>query len=420
MLQVSSTTQYAQEYGGTQARLGFFDDKLNLKASGLLLQDDPATSTMAYSQAAVETWGRRQLVGSVSADGAVTVGEDWKIEGSGEYAKSRFQDNLQDSASVLRDWAVLSSGAVQWNDFRLGVKYLNVGPEFYSPGAQTNRYTPVTTLTGYLKNSQSLEDGLPGYRNNFILQGFSRPVFAPFDRLSENILPYGDSTPNREGFVLSASAKVGSDGWIKPQVSVALKMREIQPNYVLSGIGATELPVDSQTSTATARVFQNVEGALTLDISKVFAKAPSTCSVGFDAKHQTSDLGFGDTPFKVDTFIASADVGPFKRVPLLGALILSAAFEKVQARGHEFTLSSSGIPYSLGCYSSVLDTASLGTYQYRALNIDRTTMAFGFKLPLTSTFRIYGDWLSRKYVWKDQNGFDRREQIWKLTHELTF
>ena len=420
MLQTSSTTQYAQEYGGTQERLGFFDDQLNLRAAGLLLQDDPSTSSMAYSQAATETWARRQMVGSLSADASVTVREDFKIEASSEYAKSRYQDNNEDHESVVRDWAVLSNGAAQWKDYRLTMKYLNIGPKFYSPGAQTNRYAPVSNMTGYLTGNQSLDDGLPGYRNNFVLQGFNRPVFAPYDRLSENVLPYGDATPNRRGFVLGGSAKIGQDGWVKPQVSVALGMKEFQPDYVLVGTGNEELPVDSRTSTATARTFQNVEGALTLDLSKLIEKAPSTCAVALDMKHQTSDPGFGDKAFKVDTYIVSADAGPFKHVPVIGALILSAAFEEVHSRGHEFALSSSGEPPSLACYSSIYDTASLGTYQYQALNIDRTTFSLGFKLPMSKTFRIYGDWLTRKYVWKDQSGFDRREQIWKLTHELTF
>jgi hypothetical protein len=419
LLQTSSTTQYAQEYGGTQERLGFFEDQLNLRASGLLVQDDPSTSSMVYSQAATESWARRQMVGSLSADVSVTLREDFKLEASTEYAKSRYQDNNENPDSVLHDWAVLSNGAAQWKDYRLTVKYLNIGPEFYSPGAQTNRYTP-TTMTGYLSSNQSLDDGLPGYRNNFVLQGLSRPAFAPYDRLSENILPYGDATPNRRGFVLGGSAKVGQDGWIKPQVSLALGMKEFQPNYVLTGTGNEELPVDSRSATATARTFQNVEGALTFDLSKLIEKAPSTCAVGLDMKHQTSDLGLGDKPFKVDTYIISADAGPFKHLPVVGALIFSAAFEQVYSRGNEFVLSSSGTPHSLACYSSIYDTASIGKYEYKALNIDRTTFSLGFKLPMSKTFRIYGDWLTRKYVWKDQSGFDRREQIWKLTHELTF
>jgi hypothetical protein len=420
ILQTPSTTQYAQEYGGTQERLGFFDDQLNLRATGLLVQHDPSTSSMTYSQAATESWARRQMVGSLSADGAVTVADDWKLAASGEYAKSRYQDNLQVSSSVLHDRAVLSNGAVQWKDLRVGVKYLNIGPDFYSLGAQTNRYTPVTNCTGYLTSNQNLEDGLPGYRNDFVLQSLGRPAFAPYDRLSENILPYGDATPNRHGFVLNGSDKLGKDGWIKPQVSLSLGMKEIQPDYVLTGLGYSELPVDSQTTTATARTFQNVEGALTLDLSKVVSKLPSTCSVGLDFKHQTTDLGVGDDSLKVDTFIVSADAGPFKHVPLIGALILSAAFEETRSRGNEYVLTPGGVNPGLACYSSVYDTTSLGTYQYQALNIDRTTIAFGFKFPVTPTFRIYGDWLSRKYVWKDQSGFDRREQIWKLTHELTF
>ena len=103
----------------------------------------------------------------------------------------------------------MAKGDLELLGAHLTVKYVNNGPYFFSPGAQTNRYTPATGTAGYLNSNQSLDHGLPGYLDGYVYQGVSRPSFAPFDRLSENILPYGDGTPNRAGFVFGFSGAFG-------------------------------------------------------------------------------------------------------------------------------------------------------------------------------------------------------------------
>jgi len=416
LLQSASATQYTQEYGGTQVRLSLLEGALGLQASGLLTQDDPKTAPFAYDRAVTTTWSSHQMVGSLSANGAVTVQEDWKLEGSTEYAKSRFQQDRNDRAFQLKDWAVLSSGSVQWKDLRVGAKYLNVGPNFLSYAAQTNRSVEGVSLKGEFNGVETV-----GYHRGFVTSGdWEGDFFGDYDRLTENILPYGDATPNRKGFLFDASAKLGMDGWVQPQARVGVGLKEFQPLYVRTGVADYVLPADSLSTTAVARSFQHLEGALVLDFSKLVESLPATSMLSADFKHQTSDPGLGDDPFKVDTLLVSAEAGPFKRAPVVGALIFSAAFERVQARGREFVLTGVGNPGTLSAHIPKYHTAGLGTFTYADLNVDRTTFAFGFKWPVTKIFRIYGDWLSRKYVWKDQAGYDRRDQIWKLTHELTF
>jgi hypothetical protein len=77
-----------------------------------------------------------------------------------------------------------------------------------------------------------LDDGLNGYLDNYVFQSVNRSTLAPYDRMAENILPYGDSTPDREGFVLGFSAEIGRNGWFKPQASCDLAMKELQPDFV--------------------------------------------------------------------------------------------------------------------------------------------------------------------------------------------
>jgi hypothetical protein len=122
----------------------------------------------------------------------------------------------------------------------------------------------------------------------------------------------------------------------------------------------------------------------------------------------------------VDTFIACADAGPFPQIPLLEGLILSGAFEQAQSSGSEYTLDNEGNPPTLASYSSILDNSELNQYQYQALNITRTSYAFGVRCPISPTFEIHGDWFYNQYTWSDVPGFDRREQIWRLTYEVSF
>jgi hypothetical protein len=201
-----------------------------------------------------------------------------------------------------------------------------------------------------------------------------------------------------------------------------LNLHEIQPDYVYVSIGGGTgvLPVDSAAPQTNTRTFTGYEGALSIDFAKGLPGLPPTCDVAFDYKHQETDLGLGTSPFSVDTFIACADAGPFPQIPLLEGLILSGAIEQAQSSGSEYTLNGVGNPPTLASYSSILDNSELNNYQYQALNITRTSYAFGVRCPISPTFEIHGDWFYNQYTWSDVPGFDRREQIWRLTYEVSF
>jgi hypothetical protein len=343
------------------------------------------------------------------------------LSGSAEYAQSPYLDDTDHSAGIYDDWALLGKAAVIVEGVQLKVKYLSNGPNFFSPGAQTNQYSPAAG-PNYLNSNQNLDDALNGYLKGYVFQNVTRPAFAPYDRMAENALPYGDATPNREGYVLGFSADLGKDGWIKPQASYLLNVHEIQPDYVYVSIGGGTgvLPVDSHNPQTNIRSFSGYEGALSIDFAKGLPGLPPACDVAFDYKHQETDLGLGVAPFSVDTFIACADAGPFPQIPLLEGLILSGAFEQSQSSGSEYTLNGVGNPPTLASYSSILDNSELYNYLYQPLNITRTSYAFGVRCPIGPTFEIRGDWFYNQYTWSDVPGFDRREQIWRLTYAVSF
>ncbi len=423
-LSSASPYAFANNYAGGEATLDFFDDNLEIKGAGLMLWDDTGSANAPYIPNLISTFAHTYRIGSLSSTATIPLAKDVDAKGFAEWAGSSYQDDAQNSLSLVQDWALLAKGAVDVDVVHVTAKYLNNGPYFYSPGAQTNGFTPAVGTSGYLTNSL-IDDGLNGALDNYVFQDVGRPAFAPFDRMAENFLPYGDATPNRWGLILGFSAEIGKDGWLKPQGSYTVVGQEIQPDYVLTAGGNTQLPVDWNVPTTNIRKFGGYEGALTFDFAKVLDGAPSTCDFSADYKHQTTNMDAGGSvlnpdTYTVNTLIVSADAGPFPGVPLFDGLVLSGAFERAQSTGNEFMLTAGGLPPGLASYSSYFDSGSIGSYAYQALDIVRTSWAIGVKCPISKTFEIHGDMFINQYTWSDQPGYDRREYIWRTTYELTF
>lgn len=407
---------FANEYAGGEAALDFFDNNLEIKGTGLLLFDDQGSSDVPYVPTLVSTFAHTYQIGSLSANGTAPIDKDVDAKGSFEYAGSWYQDDSQNPQSTLQDWSILTTAGVDVLGVHLSGKYLNIGPYFYSPGAQTNRYDPLTA-----GGTNLLDDGLNGYPVSFVFSSVGRPSFAPYDRMAENMLPYGDATPNREGFILFLSADIGKDGWLKPQGSYTVNVQEIEPDYVLVPTGNAILPADYNAPVTNIRKFGGFEAAVTADFAKAIDGLPSTCDLSFDFKRQTTDLGIsGDAPFDVDTVIVAADAGPFPGVPLFEGLVLSGAYERAQSSGDEYTLNTGGSPPTLGVYASYFDYGYLGSFTPLALDIVRDSWAMGVKCPISSTIEVHADCFINSYTWSEEPSYSRRDLIWRMTYELTF
>jgi len=418
VLDPASPFSFANEYAGGEAALDFFDDNLEIKGTGLLLFDDPGSSGAPYIPSLITTFAHTYQIGSLSGVGIAPIEKDLGLKGSVEWAGSSYQDDGKNPQSTIGDWALLATGGVDAYGVHLSGKYLNNGAYFYSPGAQTNRFNPMTAESGAFS---LLDDGLNGYPVSFVFSGVGRPSFAPYDRMAENMLPYGDATPNRKGLILFLSADLGKDGWLKPQGSYTVDVQEIQADYVLPPGGIGVMPADFNAPVTNIRKFGGYEAAVTADFAKALEGMPSTCDLAFDFKHQTTDLGMsGLTPFSVDTVIVAADAGPFPGVPLFDGLVLSGAYERAQSSGNEYTLNTGGSPPTLAAYGSYFDTGFLGTFTPLSLDIIRDSWAMGVKCPISSTIEVHGDCFINNYTWSDMPNYNRRDLIWRMTYELTF
>ncbi len=411
---------FSSYYGGAQGFLGLFNDFLTVKGTGLILTDDVNTANTPYlgsntdpNQYYPDTFPKEYQIGSLSGTVSFVFSDKADLIGNAEGAVSRYYDDLYDTAREFQDWAILGNASLDIQGAHFTGKYINNGPNFYSPGAQTNRYTPAAGSQGYWSTTMNgVDDALPGYLNGFLFQGVNRPYYAPYDRLSENFLPYGDASPNRKGIVLGFWGEFGEKKWLKPQASYLLNAQEIQPNYVLNPAGTGVTAVDGMTN---ARVFGGYEGALTLDIAKAIDMKGKTYDLQLDYKHQTTDLGMGGSPFTVNTMIGAVDFNI--PVHFISRMVWSVAFEQAQSTGSEFVLGG-GSPPTLASYAFYLDPS--GQYSLQAMNITRDTIALGGLYPISDKIGLRCDWFFVNYKWTDNPAFDRRDQIWRLTYEAHF
>jgi hypothetical protein len=414
---------FGDYFAGSQASLGFFQQNLILGATGLVLWQDAGSANSPYIVGYPDNYAKAYQVGSLWSKAGIPFDDNVKLTGGFESAFSKYNDDSTDPTKAFTDWALSAEGALEVYGIKLSTKYLNIGPYFYSPGAQTNRFSPDPSAPGYMTNNLTgLDDAAPGLLNQSPFQGINRPSYAPYDRTAENMLPYGDATPNRSVFLLGLSGAVGNKGWFQPQASVVIKAQELQPNYVLNSQGTGAIPVDSQSNTSVGRTFGGGEGALTMDFAKMANMAGKTYDIQFDYKYQTTDLGIGASPFTSKTIIGAADFNiPLK---MFSPVVWSAAFEQTQSSGSEYFLSD-GNPPNLGEYLFyVIPYSSSGTpnpqFTYQAMNMTRQTWAFGVKYPLSSLVDIRADCFFTNYVWTDVPSYNRTDEVWRFTYEAHY
>ena len=170
---------------------------------------------VAQSTAASETPLRNPvLTGDVLA--GLALDDAWRlgVRGEGGFSRTRFDatpiayDDFFFDATAFAEYEPLA--------LRASVAYRDVGPQFFSPGAQTRRlnqnrdparFPTSTNIEGVRR--LALYDALTQERiyNNEI-----RPALLGFDPRVDPVTPYGRATPNRRGASVRVSrAEVGTD-----------------------------------------------------------------------------------------------------------------------------------------------------------------------------------------------------------------
>jgi hypothetical protein len=423
-----ATNRYGNYYFGGQADASFLKKRVGVAATGLLLWDDTDTADAPYLDDFPMTWAQKYRVTSVTPRLDVPLGESLTVKGSFELAGSRYEDDARNRDRDYEDWASRGEGAVEaWGSGSLEVyglraegKYVNAGPLFYSPGAQTLRRTPIGTTIGYISGDELRDFDLFGSRNRSLFLDVDRPSFAPYSRVDDNILPYGDATPNRKGLVagLNLLRRDPKEKRILSSVGAYVtQMEEITPNLVLvpeatPAAGVTmDLPysVDSQTNTAAARKFTGLELVSSQDWAPVLGlKDKLVVGLGY----RTQKTEFETIQLETKTSMATLDfILPVKWMRWAD---MSLLWGQTLAKGQEFCINDG--PYA--AYPFYGDRSPLGTYKLMDLGGCRTFWAWALKYGYNKNVSLTGD-VYHETIRLNGVPNDTRELKWRIGYEVS-
>lgn len=128
----------------------------------------------------------------------------------GEFGNSRYHYSIDTTAPTLTDYFMnptfsLTPDGKQW-EAELG--YLNVGPDFRSPGAQSKRVDYNAQSNFFNRYKQTQVDRPLNYGditgNSLLYRTGINPKLMAYNPLINNVLPYGQATFNRQGLYLKA------------------------------------------------------------------------------------------------------------------------------------------------------------------------------------------------------------------------
>jgi hypothetical protein len=160
----------------------------------------PQTDVVNYSNKVFTGFGKGGY-----AIGTTTIGA--KMEGGSSWYSN--ENRSIDSTVSYQDFFFDTRAYIQLLNKRLNVEagYLNVGPQFSSPSAQTLRIHPAAQpllfqdlQNNSVKRGQTIFDRAT--QENFYNQAISPQLFLVLPQYN-NVLPYGLATPNRKGLMLT-------------------------------------------------------------------------------------------------------------------------------------------------------------------------------------------------------------------------
>jgi hypothetical protein len=308
---------------------------------------------------------------------------------SSEAGTSRLEDEGYPEQSPLSDYFLYSRLAMGWEPGHLSffMGYLNVGPDFRSPGAQ-NKEIDYSSLSGYFDrytNSRVLRPlSITDYlQSENLYQTSIQSDLIPVNPSINNISPYGLSTFNRlGGFVgLNYSAPKG--------VSVNLqqdRLREIR------GQGTLAL-----------KEFVRTRGTVCIELHRLFdSKRNIVLRGGIDDQitNRKSQSELEDIDLHAVRYFAGLELEMIRRFDFM------AGWMSLRADGNEFLPERDG-PSDIGYFESV------------SYDLDESSWAAGLRFRFDP--KIYLSALYQRSVYEDRTGssvgysLDRFSLIYSMT-----
>jgi len=200
----------------------------------------------------------------------------------------------------------------------LTASYVNVGPNFTSPGAQTLRLNPLgrTNLLGSVFNNTAyrVPTIFERYASDFIYNQRIQTGLMAFLPLYGNVLPYGASTPNRSGLIFNLG-------------------RLNEPDQVFSasagGAKLSEIVSEGDSSGKQLRKFLQLKGGAALKLSKLIGYKRNIMISAGGRYENTTRTGTAPINYKSTLLDAGLTFEITKNLSLLGG------FKYLHGKGSE-------------------------------------------------------------------------------------
>lgn len=380
---------------------------------GLIL-DEPLYTNQpgtAYNPNDPSTWAHQYLLGSVKPSLRVGMGDNVYAGAEAELAYSSYQDDKQDSQRVTGDWAVNGGTYLQVDDSKISFNYLDVGPYYYAPLAQT-RQDAVTDVKSMGTNNNSPELWQSPVRSEYFLSDVPRPgqIYSFYDRTQDNTFPYGLATPNREA--------VGMELDIRALDKKALRVRgaaylaqEIQSDLVLNN--GQYLAVDAPYAVYPIRQFTYV------NVGPSYNLGPD---IGFGGDLEIgANARFEQTTSSIGTLTSAWGVGGI-RADFLPVWEVTAAYSQQNAHGTDTGYMLNGAPTLWARYVYIFDNSDYGQYQPFSVNGTNQSLRLSnaFKINRNSTLYLDYDWTFGNLVPSGQLQGTLNNQFGEVTYEVQF
>ncbi len=276
--------------------LGGFSLQLALDAYGIML-DEPIYSEQPgspYSPFNPTTWAHQYVISSFKPSFDVGLQGDAGFGGTWEGAFSTYKDDKMNPSTDVSDYAILAGPYFRFGHSKITFNYLNVGPNYFSPLAQT-RQDDIQPGSASLYNGAATPDLLSvPLRSQFFLSNVPRAggIFGFYDRTQDNTFPYGLATPNREGIGFDFDVKATDKDALKIPGSVYF-VQEINDNLVVNLPATGYVSVD-----AVAGVPNPMRTFKYVNIGPSFNLAPSTglpgdLEIGFNVRYEQTSSAIG-------------------------------------------------------------------------------------------------------------------------------
>lgn len=347
-----------------------------------------------YNKFDPNTWAHQYRISSFKPEMKIGFGGDVYLGAQYEGSFAEYQDDKTNRARTISDFAVFANPYLQFGDSKVTFDYLNVGPNYYSPLAQTRQdyITPngggaQTAMPGagiftaplrgqYFLIDQRTVNGIP---EDYIDVPRANAIYSYYDRTQDAVFPYGLATPNRQGAGFDFDIKSMPDKAFKLPGAVYF-LSEISDNLVVNPAGTAFTPVDAlPNGTAPNRTFVYVNVGPSYDFSGAL-QLKTPLELGTNVRYEQTNSQAGTlTDF---WWLTGVRVGIFK----WWEMTMAGGFRT--ASGSDMGVDGT----TLARYSYIMNNEDLGSYSKFTVNDYVGDILFSMTFNIDSHSKLHFDY----------------------------